>query len=176
MEYPYPGLMVKDVKRRASVLPRLIQIEAAPIIAAGHGYADSPECHAIALWCRQDERDSYTVSKVAVALAVYCSPTEIRHLVGTLSTVENEEKKLDIPSDAEYLSVLGCEPDYQKRGLATHLVTAGLQQLAKEGRCAHLNTALRCNAEFYGQFGFEVIHTVEDKSQNLFTYYMLWRP
>lgn len=90
--------------------------------------------------------------------------------------MEDGEKKLDIPSDAEYLSVLGCEPDYQKKGLAAHLVAAGLEQLAREGRCAHLNTALECAVEFYGQFGSEVIHTMEDKSQNLFTRYMPWRP
>lgn len=58
----------------------------------------------------------------------------------------------------QYLFVLGIAPAFQGRGLATGLVTAGIEQAEAKGVPCYLDTNNPNNVGLYQRFGFEVVH------------------
>ena len=55
-----------------------------------------------------------------------------------------------------YLAVLGIDPPYQGRGLATRLLSPTLARADDEGLTAYLETAKESNVALYRRYGFEV--------------------
>lgn len=56
-----------------------------------------------------------------------------------------------------YLSVLGCEPDLQGRGLGSAAIGPGLAFADAEGLPAFLESSKERNLDFYARFGFRVM-------------------
>ncbi|MED5389523.1 MAG: GNAT family N-acetyltransferase [Pseudomonadota bacterium] len=63
-----------------------------------------------------------------------------------------------MPRPHAYLQLLGIDPPYQGRGLATTLLQPTLDRLDREGLPAYLDTHNANNVSLYQRFGFEVVH------------------
>lgn len=59
-----------------------------------------------------------------------------------------------------YLATIGCDPDYQGRGLGSSLINAQLKHIDEMGLPAYLESSKEKNVPYYKRFGFEVIKEV----------------
>lgn len=55
-----------------------------------------------------------------------------------------------------YLQMVGTHPDWQRRGLASHLINEGLSWARRDGVGAYLETETAGNVAYYRHLGFEV--------------------
>jgi ribosomal protein S18 acetylase RimI-like enzyme len=72
-----------------------------------------------------------------------------------------------------YLSVLGVDPAYQRRGLGSRLLAPGLELCDREGVPAYLETGKLRNVGFYERHGFRV--TREMALPRGPTVWLMWR-
>ena len=70
-----------------------------------------------------------------------------------------------MPGPHWYLAILAVDPASQGRGIGGALVRRGLQDAARDGLPAYLETATERNVAFYVGLGFSVVHdSVEPES------------
>jgi len=62
-----------------------------------------------------------------------------------------------MPPDAEYLWILGVDPDFRGRGHGGATIGIGLARTDAKGKAAYLETYKERNLAFYGRHGFEVV-------------------
>jgi ribosomal protein S18 acetylase RimI-like enzyme len=62
-----------------------------------------------------------------------------------------------MPAGADYLWILGVDPDFQGRGQGAATIGIGLGRVDAAGRVAYLETYKERNLAFYGRHGFEVL-------------------
>src|ERR1700688_99444 len=73
-----------------------------------------------------------------------------------------------------YLATLGTDPERQRTGVGSALLTAVLERVDGEGLPAYLESSKQSNLAFYGRHGFEVtgeIHTPHGGP----TLWLMWR-
>ncbi|KAJ8517111.1 hypothetical protein ONZ45_g5659 [Pleurotus djamor] len=63
--------------------------------------------------------------------------------------------------DSWFASLLATDPDYQRRGFATAIVEAALEQAKQDGKIAVLATQSESNMNWYKSLGFEVFGRVD---------------
>lgn len=66
-----------------------------------------------------------------------------------------------VPEPHYYLFVLGVDPDHQRKGLGSQLLTPMLERCDREGTRAYLETSLPANVPFYTRSGFQVVEKIE---------------
>jgi ribosomal protein S18 acetylase RimI-like enzyme len=74
-----------------------------------------------------------------------------------------------------YLFLIGVQPQVQRRGIGTQLITEGLRWADRDHRGVFVETSRESTLGFYRRFGFEVadVYDIEPGSPATWT---LWRP
>lgn len=110
-----------------------------------------------ALWARPDEwRDP---PLAALRQLATLTPALGRRLPLTLRAMH--EIELRHPSDPHwYLAVLGIDPERQRRGVGSALLSPVLAACDRDATPAYLETAREHNVDFYARHGFEVVESL----------------
>ncbi len=74
-----------------------------------------------------------------------------------------------------YLSVLGTDPDHQRRGHASRLVEPRLDEADRHGVGCYLESSKEANVPYYRRFGFEVTETLHLDRGRGPDLWLMWR-
>ena len=130
----------------------------------------TPALEGVAVWRRPSIGRARDVPRAAPAAD---DPDELGRIIGpeaagrfgrffeAIAPVHHEL----MPGPHWYLAILAVDPDSQGRGIGGALVRRGLQDAARDGLPAYLETATERNVAFYVGLGFSVVHdSVEPES------------
>jgi GNAT superfamily N-acetyltransferase len=93
----------------------------------------------------------------------------LRNAMRLMTTVERRHPK----DHHYYLSTLGTEPDFQRKGVGSALLRPVLDTCDREGMPAYLESSKEVNVPFYRRHGFEV--TGEVTVEGGPTLWTMWR-
>ncbi|MCK5341794.1 MAG: GNAT family N-acetyltransferase [Candidatus Heimdallarchaeota archaeon] len=144
----------------------------------GEVFTTSPKLEGIALWQlkdprekRQDDPLSLFINWINFALAVALGEAleRVQSFYGyTLST----HYEL-LPSLHWYFFIIGVDPNFQRKGFASRLITPMLARIDKEQLPCYLDTNNEKNVGIYQHFGFKVLKKYQIPGSNVMNWSML---
>jgi ribosomal protein S18 acetylase RimI-like enzyme len=158
-DYPTFRRVFPDPRRRARALRAFFSATVRDAIPLGSALATwrGPTVAAAAVWLPPGafpwsirRKLAATPALVRVLLA---DPRAFPIFVGYGANVERAH-----PAEPHwYLEFLSVRPEYQRHGLGSRLVRAGLERADREGLPCYLETADPANVAYYRRFSFEVV-------------------
>ena len=118
------------------------------------------ECAGVSIWIGPEKWEPPTMRLLGAVpkMLRIVGLRGVSKLMTAMSTIKKHHPK-DQPH--WYLSGLGTDPDYQRTGVGTALVTPKLEQCDREGLGAYLETQKAINVPYYERFGFRVTKEID---------------
>lgn len=140
-------------------------------------YVTSPECEAVVVWVGPDADDSQVAQFRAgwPLLPLRLGWRSLWREAVSDARFSRLRRKL-VPGRHMYLALLGVDPEYRDKGLASRLVRPMLEKLDREALPAYVETQNRRNADMYGRWGFRVLRTERLPKTDIDMYLMLREP
>jgi ribosomal protein S18 acetylase RimI-like enzyme len=115
----------------------------------------------VAIWIPPGRRPSSLVDSLRMvpALARLTGWRRLREVAAAMEHLETRRHEL-VTTQHWYLSALGVEPDRQREGIGSALLTSVLARAGADGTPAYLETATAHNVLLYERHGFEVVDEV----------------
>ena len=156
---------------RASRLRRLFEIEL-KFLALPHdeSYTTVGPIMGAALWAPPGKwKPPFTTLVRTAPSFLRILGTRIRPGMKLMSLVEKNHPK----EPHYYLSTLGTEPDFQRKGVGSAVMKPVLDRCDEQGIPAYLESSKEVNVPYYRRHGFEV--TSEVSPPNGPTLWLMWR-
>ena len=109
---------------------------------------------AVAIWTPPEPRPASSLARLRFTLRIGAL---LGRRIPRGARVGAALESLHLEEPHWYLAILGTDPDAQRRGLASSLLTPILSRCDAAGLPAHLETATETNLAFYAARGFEVV-------------------
>jgi GNAT superfamily N-acetyltransferase len=156
---PYIHYFIPDEKKRKNLHYSFEFYMRMAIFSGAEAYTTSPECEGLALWVSSDMKEPWNAYIHAgnPFLPLRCG---LRYILGEMRInrfCEKLKKKL-APKPYKYLALLGVDPVYQGKGLASVLLKPMLKRFDEEGLPTYLETQNLKNVGMYSHFGFEKVY------------------
>ncbi|MDJ0496939.1 MAG: GNAT family N-acetyltransferase [Acidimicrobiia bacterium] len=100
-------------------------------------------------------RSGFVLQRFAMGLPV----SDRGRLLAVLQQLEKRRRAL-LPGPHWYLSAVGVDPAWQRGGLGSRLVQAGIRRADEANVPIYLETQTKGNVEYYERRGFEVIEQI----------------
>ena len=160
LDYPWTTWALGE-QDRAERLRRLYRLEAGLSGAETGGTwlaEDGGRVVAAAAWIRPDAPppSAETAARIAREL-----PELLADRADVLAAAEQATTGVHPPGPTWLLACVGTRPEARGRGLATALITAGLDEADVAGAAAALETSAEENVRLYRRLGFEVVAEVD---------------
>jgi ribosomal protein S18 acetylase RimI-like enzyme len=137
---------------------RLFELELRHLaLPLGEAYTTEGPVMGAALWAPPGRWKTPPAAMVRMAPAfLRVLGTRVRAAIKLMNTVERKHPK----EHHYYLSTLGTEPDFQRKGVGSALMRPVLDRCDNEGVPAYLESSKEANVPYYGHHGFEVTEMV----------------
>jgi ribosomal protein S18 acetylase RimI-like enzyme len=150
--------VIPDDRRRARLLPRVYRARIRHLyLPRGVAYT-TPDAVGGALWIPPGQPKRTLRDSTAEALALFPG-------IGIAGARRGSrmDELMDSHKPGEphwYLEVLSIDPDHQRKGHGTTLITPALERADADGVPAYLETNRESNLPYYRRFGFELTEKV----------------
>lgn len=154
---------IPDADERKNKLHHHFALRLKHCISCGEAYATSPEMEGIAMWF-PPEYSKLTLPKILLWGALSVLPALFsgsgREAISRQMSVNNYLNSLHAQitsSNYWFLSSIGVNPRFQKRGYASALLKPMLSRFENENSFCFLDTQKEENIPLYEHFGFKIV-------------------
>lgn len=152
-------LAIPDDAERARMLPIFFAPVIRAILHAGEAVTTAGTLRGAALWLPPGHTtlppDEMERAGMGIAMAQW-EPGAAERLQANLGVLEELHERL-MPEPHWRLEFLGIDPPYQRQGVGTALITAGIAHAEAAGAPCYLDTIKAANVRYYERHGFRVI-------------------